>query len=264
LLSILSLAGLTCSVIELRPLGVSHPVVIGGAVLALLGGIGFYFVESRTSEPMLPLGLFRLPNFSPAVIFGTIMNLTFYGMIFVLSLYLQQARGYSALGTGLAYLPMMITFIVSNVASGMVGSRTGPRLPMILGASVMLAGFVMLSQLGPSTPYLAMVTPFIVIPAGMGFAVPAMTATVLSSVDRRRSGTASAVLNASRQTGGAIGVASFGALEGITPIQIVRGLELASLSSVGLIFVAVMVAWKRIRRIDDVAAFEDKIGFQME
>ena len=83
---------------------------------------------------MLPFGLFQLPNFSPSVIFGTIMNLTFYGMIFVLSLYLQQARGYSALGTGLAYLPLMSTFIVSNVASGMVASRTGPRLPMIVGA----------------------------------------------------------------------------------------------------------------------------------
>lgn len=262
--AIVALTGLTCSVIEFRPLGWSHPLVIAGTALAILAGIAFYFAETKSSEPMLPLGLFHLPNFSPAVVFGTIMNLTFYGMIFVLSLYLQQARGYSAVGTGLAYLPMMITFIFSNLASGMVGSRTGPRVPMIWGAAVMLAGFAMLSLLGPATPYLAMVLPFVVIPAGMGFAVPAMTATILSSVDRSRSGTASAVLNAARQTGGAIGVAFFGALVGDTPAQIVRGLEMASLVSVGLIFVATIVAWKRIRRNIDTSGLNERVEFQME
>lgn len=263
-LAIVALTGLTCAVIEFRPLGWSHPLVIAGSALAILAGSGFYFAETKSSEPMLPLGLFHLPNFSPAVVFGTIMNLTFYGMIFVLSLYLQQARGYSAVGTGLAYLPMMITFIFSNLASGMVGSRTGPRLPMILGAAVMLAGFAMLSLLGPATPYFIMLLPFVIIPAGMGFAVPAMTATVLSSVDRRRSGTASAVLNAARQTGGAIGVAVFGALVGDSPAQIVRGLKMASLVSLGLIFVATIVAWKRIRRNIDTTGLDERIEFQME
>ena len=263
-LSILALTGLTCSVIELRPMGIHHPLVIGGAVLAMAAGIGFYFAETKSAEPMLPFGLFHLPNFSPSVIFGTIMNLTFYGMIFVLSLYLQQARGYSALGTGLAYLPMMTTFIVANVASGMVAARTGPRLPMILGAAVTLAGYAMLSQFGSATPYLAMLVPFIVLPAGMGFAIPAMTAAVLSSVDRKRSGTASAVLNASRQTGGAIGVAGFGALVGNTPVQIVQGIKMASLASVALLLVATLLAWKFIRRAEGSVATEDRIGFQIE
>ncbi len=264
LLSILALTGLTCAVIEFRPLGAHHPLVIGGCILAVLAGIAFYFAESKSSEPMLPLGLFRVPNFSPSVVFGTIINLTFYGMIFVLSLYLQQARGYSALGTGLAYLPMMTTFIVVNVASGVVAARTGPRFPMILGASVTLAGYVMLSQLGAATPYLAMLFPFIVIPAGMGFAIPAMTAAVLSSVDRNISGTASAVVNASRQTGGAIGVAIFGALVGNAPAQIVQGIKMASLISVGLLLVATLVAWKYIRRPQEAVGIEDRIGFQIE
>ena len=264
LLSIVALTGLTCSVIEFRPLGMHHPLVIGGGILAVVCGIAFYFAEAKSREPMLPLGLFHVPNFSPSVIFGTIMNLTFYGMIFVLSLYLQQARGYSALGTGLAYLPMMTTFIVSNVASGMVAARTGPRFPMILGAAVTLAGYGMFSQLGPATSYWAMLLPFVVLPAGMGFAIPAMTAAVLSSVDRSRSGTASAVLNASRQTGGAIGVAIFGALVGNTPTQIVLGIKIASLISVGLLFIATAIAWKYIRRTQGHAGIDDTIGFQIE
>ena len=264
LLAIVALTALTYSVIEFRPLGMSHPLVIGGGILAVVAGIVFYLVETKSSEPMLPLGLFHLPNFSPSVVFGTIMNLTFYGMMFVLSLYLQQARGFSALGTGLAYLPLMSTFIVVNVASGVVAARTGPRLPMILGAAVTLVGYVMLSRLGPATPYVAMLLPFIVVPAGMGFAVPAMTAGVLSSIDRRRSGTASAVLNAARQTGGAIGVAIFGALVGSTPIQIVQGLRTASLISLALLFVATMVAWKYIRRIQVDASVDNRIEFQVD
>lgn len=263
MLAIIALTALTYSVIEFRPLGFRHPLVVGGGILAVAAGFVFYLVETMSSEPMLPLGLFRLPNFSPSVIFGTIMNLTFYGTIFVLSLYLQQARGFSALGTGLAYLPLMSTFIVSNVASGVVAARTGPRLPMIFGASATLVGFAMLSRLGPATSYLAMLLPFIVLPAGMGFAVPAMTAAVLSSVDRRRSGTASAVLNAARQTGGAIGVAIFGALVGSTPIQIVQGLKTASLISVVLLLIATMVAWKYIRRIPEDASIDSRIELQV-
>jgi DHA2 family methylenomycin A resistance protein-like MFS transporter len=264
LLAILAVTGLTCSVIEARPLGAGHPLVVGAAVLAAAAGVAFYFAESKTSEPMLPVGLFHVPNFSAGAVFGTLLNFSFYGMIFVLSLYLQQARGYSALGTGLAYLPLMTTFIFSNVASGMVASRTGPRLPMISGAWIMLAGFVMLSRFGPATPYAFMLLPFIVIPSGMGFAIPAMTAAILSSVDRNRSGTASAVVNAARQTGGAIGVALFGALVGNTPAQIVSGLRTASFVSVGLIFLAALVAWKYVRGIRDAAGAGDRIRIHME
>ncbi len=263
-LAIMALTGMTYSVIEFRPLGIHHPLVIGGAILAVAAGIGFYMAETLSGEPMLPLGIFRLPNFSPSVIFGTLMNLTFYGMIFVLSLYLQQARGFSALATGLAYLPMMSTFIVSNVMSGVVAARTGPRLPMIVGAVATVAGFAMLSRLGAATPYPGMLIPFIVIPAGMGFAIPAMTAAVLSSVDRSRSGTASAVLNAARQTGGAVGVAIFGALVGSTPNQIVQGLKLASWTSVALLLVATGVAWKSIRRTQESATVDDTIELQVE
>jgi len=87
---------------------------------------------------------------------------------------------------------------------------------------------------------------------------------VLSSIDRRRSGTASAVLNAARQTGGAIGVAIFGALVGSTPIQIVQGLKTASLISLALLFVATMVAWKYIRRIQVDASVDNRIEFQVD
>ena len=135
---------------------------------------------------------------------------------------------------------------------------------MILGAIGTFAGFTMLSQLGPATSYATMLLPFIVIPAGMGFAIPAMTATVLSSVDRSRSGTASAVINAARQTGGAIGVAIFGALAGNSSAQIIRGLKTASIISLGLLFIATLVAWKYIRRTHKTFEISDAVVIPIE
>jgi DHA2 family methylenomycin A resistance protein-like MFS transporter len=264
LLAILALTGLTFAVIECRPLGIRHPLVAGSGALAVVAGIWFYFAEKKSREPMLNLEIFRVRNFSPAILFGTLMNFSFYGMIFVLSLYLQDARGYSALGAGLAYLPLMTTFIFSNVASGLVGARTGARLPMITGACVMLLGFMLLARLGPATPYRAMLPPFIVIPLGMGFAIPAMMAMVLSSVELRLSGTASAIVNAARQTGGAFGVALFGALVGDTPATIVRGFQTSALISAALIFITVVVAWKSIHAIEGSGETEHRLRIQIE
>ena len=84
---------------------------------------------------------------------------------------------------------------------------------------------------------------FVLIPAGIGLAVPAMTTAILSSVDPGRSGTASAVLNAARQVGGAIGVAAFGALvSGVTAEQIISGLNVAALTAAALLIVATILA----------------------
>jgi MFS transporter, DHA2 family, methylenomycin A resistance protein len=161
---------------------------------------------------MLPLYFFRRPDFTPAIVFGVLVNCTYYGIIFVLSLYLQKALSYSTVQAGLAFLPLTGTFIASNIASGWITSRTGSRTPMILGGLIGAVGYGLLVRLGSRSTFFDMLPGFVLIPAGIGFAVPAMTTAILSTVDRARSGTASAVLNSARQVGGAIGVAAFGAL----------------------------------------------------
>jgi DHA2 family methylenomycin A resistance protein-like MFS transporter len=247
LLAIVALTGLTGAVIELRPLGTTHPLVVGGAFLAVLAGLAFVVVEGRTKDPMVPLAFFRRPNFSPAVVFGILVNLTYYGAIFVLSLYLQKVRGYSAISAGLAFLPLTGTFILSNVLSGWMTGRMGSRVPMIVGALIGSGGYLLLSMLGRSSSYAQMLGPFLLIPIGMGLAVPAMTTCVLASVERARAGTASAVLNAARQAGGAIGVAIFGALAGSTVEHIASGLRSSALLSVGLLLAAAALAWVAVR-----------------
>ncbi|WP_394840897.1 MFS transporter [Pendulispora brunnea] len=245
--AVLALTGMTGAVIEWRPLGASHPVVAGGMLLALVAGAAFVWTEAHARTPMLPLRFFRRPNFTPAVAFGVLVNFTYYGMIFVLSLYLQQALGYSVLRAGLAYLPLTGSFFVSNLLSGRVAARVGSRLPMTVGALVGALGYVLLVRLDATSSYGEMLPAFLLIPSGMGFAVPAMTTATLASVDREWSGTASAVLNAARQAGAAIGVALFGALVAGGPAHIVTGVGRAALISTAMLLLGSALAWTSIR-----------------
>jgi DHA2 family methylenomycin A resistance protein-like MFS transporter len=239
LLAVLALTGLTGAIIEIRPLGPAHPLVLAGFALAAVAGLALVAVEARAKDPMLPLDLFRRPSFSAAVVFGIAVNLTYYGLIFVLSLYLQRVRGYPARTAGLAFLPLTATFIVSNIASGWMTGRLGSRVPMISGALLGACGFALLLPLGGSSRYPEMLPAFLLIPLGMGLAVPAMTTCILASAERARAGTASAVLNAARQAGGAIGVALFG---GLATEDIISGVRSSGLLSVGLLLGAAALA----------------------
>lgn len=242
-LAIVALTAFVAAVIEWRPLGLSHPLVAGGFVLAALAGGAFVAVEARASAPMLPLSLFAGRSFSAAVLFGICVNMTYYGMVFVLSLYLQRVRGYTALQAGLAFLPLTGGFLISNVASGWVVGRFGVRVPMIAGAITAGLGYGLLHLVDGSTPLIGLLLPFLLIPSGMGLAVPAMTTAVLASAQASRAGTASAVLNTARQAGGAVGVAAFGALaSGAAATQIVSGMQAATAISVGLLAFAGVIS----------------------
>lgn len=250
-LATVALTSFVGAMIELRPLGITHPVVIGGMVLALLTGAGFVVVERRARAPMLPPALFRDRTFNSAIAFGICVNLTYYGMVFVLSLYLQRVLGLSPLHAGLAFLPLTGGFLLSNLAAGPVVARFGSRLPMIAGALIDAAGFAALCFVDASTPVAVLLLPFLLIPTGMGLAVPAMTTAMLGTVEPARAGTASAVLNTARQAAGAIGVAVFGALAShaaaADTAQIVTGVRLSAAISVALLLLAAAMAWRLVR-----------------
>jgi len=211
-LAIAGLFGLAGAVIEAGRLGVGAPLVLGGFALAALAGVAFVRTEARSADPMLPLGFFQSPTFSAAVAIGLLINLTLYGVIFVFALYLQQIRGYSPIATGFAFLPFAVSLGIGNLAAGWVGAHAGLRAPMAAGLAVGGLGYWLLRPLDAALPYRAMLPGLVIIPAGVGLAVPLMTSALLASVPRSRSGAASGVLNTARQAGGGIGVALFGAL----------------------------------------------------
>ena len=246
LLAIVALTGFIGAVIEFQALGLSHHLVQGGFVLAVVAGIAFFIVEYRSKAPMLPLRLFRQVSFSGAVLFGVLVNFSYYGVIFILSFYLQKIRGFSVLQTGLIFLPLTGTFIFSNITSGWMAARTGLRVPMVLGGLIGASGYALLGWFGISTSasFLDMLPGLALIPAGMGLAVPAMTTAILSSVERHQAGTASAVLNTARQVGGAMGVAVFGAMVAAgSTLEIIGGIRSAMLASTILLMTSAAIAY---------------------
>ncbi|PXX19989.1 DHA2 family methylenomycin A resistance protein-like MFS transporter [Paraburkholderia tropica] len=247
LLAVVALAAFTGAVIEWRPLGLAHWAVSGGLALALIAGVAFVMLEARIDSPMLPLGMLRNRNFSASVLFGICVNFTYYGTVFVLALFLQHARGQTPLQAGLTFIPLTGGFLLSNIASGHVVARFGTRAPMIGGALLAGLGYALLMPVDASTPLLAMMAAFLLIPSGMGLAVPAMTTTVLSSVEPARAGTASALLNTARQAGGAVGVAAFGALTGSgAATEVVSGLHAdAAISAILLLIAAALACFVR-------------------
>jgi DHA2 family methylenomycin A resistance protein-like MFS transporter len=246
-LSVLALTAAIAAIIESRPRGFLDPLVLGCIVVALVCGAFFVHVERRAKQPMLPPSLFKRAQFNTAIAFGFVVNLTYYGMVFILSLYLQRIHGYSPVRAGLAYLPLTATFGVVNIASGWLISSMGPRVLLTVGALLDAAGFVMLALLANDSSYWAMLPGFLLLPAGMGLAVPAMTTSVLEAVDAAAAGVAGGVLNAVRQTGGAMGVAMFGALAGSGTDHLGAGLRQSSIISVAMLLAVAGFAARYMR-----------------
>ncbi len=241
-LATLALAALIATLIESRALGLSDARIGVGAVATLALAAALWFAERRAAAPVIAGDLFALRDFRGAVFFGTVVNGTYYGAIFVIALFLQGARHFTPMQAGLAFLPLTAGFFLSNVLSGRAIGRFGTRKPMIAGALVDLAGFGVLALASTTSSLAPMLVGFLLIPTGMGLAVPAMTTTVLASVDRSRSSLAAAILNTARQAAGAIGVAVFGALAHGDAEQAGAGLRITCVVSMAALACAAIAA----------------------
>jgi DHA2 family methylenomycin A resistance protein-like MFS transporter len=241
-LAFVALAGLVGAVIEGGHRGWSDPLVLAVLLGGVLATAAFLAVEARSRHPAVPLEVFRNRMVWSAVVIGVSVNFTYYGVIFVLGLFLQRSAGYDVVQAGLAFLPLTATFIVSNLLSGRLAHRFGSARTMAGGVLVAAAGYALTSRLSADSSYWMMVPGFLLIPAGMGTAVPAMTSALLASVDRHWSGTASGVLNACRQAGGAIGVALMGALAAGGPERIAAGLRTSGMVAAAVLLGAAWVA----------------------
>jgi MFS transporter, DHA2 family, methylenomycin A resistance protein len=209
--------------------------VLGGYSLAVAGLATFLAIEARSAHPMLPLELFRRPTFSAAASIGLLLNIAFYGLIFVLSLFFQRQQGRSALETGLLFAPMTAVVLVSNIAAGRLVCVMGPRKVILLESLLAAGACAALLNAASHTPYAAMVAQLVVLGASLGLIVPVMTSELLGSVERSRSGIASGTLNTMRQTGSVVGVALFGSLVNSSVSGIAGGLHAALLISTVLL-----------------------------
>lgn len=218
-------------------------VVAAGLVVALVA------VERRAPDPMLPLQLFRRADFSSANAIAATMNLATLGLLFVLTLYLQQVQGRSALAAGVAMLPLFAPLGVLAPLAGRLVARVGVRAPMAIGLLGAAVGTALLVRLEAGSSYIALLPAALLWGVGIGILTPAVVAAAIGAVPAERAGLASAVNNTARQAGGAIGIAAFGALAGPPDGRhFVAGFHTAALIAAGLFAAAAALALARTGR----------------
>jgi DHA2 family methylenomycin A resistance protein-like MFS transporter len=210
LTAVLAMGGLAYGAIEGGAAGFT-PRVITAFVVAAAALAAFLLVQARGQNPMVPLEMFRARNVPIAVAVGFAFIVGYYGLPFVMSLDLQQQRGLSSFGAGVAFLPMMLIGLVLTPFSARIAERVGARWLVTGGLTVMAAGLVALAAF-PAAPVWVLAMLMVLVGLGGPLVMPPVTGVLLNSVPGHRAGTASGVFNTSRQVGGALAVAVFGAL----------------------------------------------------
>lgn len=189
--------------------GWTSPVTLGtlGAGVLLLGL--FVFVQTRVSQPLLPMRVVRDRNRGGAYLMVAMAGVGMFGVFLFLAYHLQQVLGFSALMTGVAFLPMVVSMVVMAIVTGAVLlPRTGPR-PVVIGGFLLTAvGTALFTSLTVHSGYAGGILPGLLI-TGAGFGLifgPAMNLAT-DRVDPADAGAASALVNAGQQIGAAIGTA---------------------------------------------------------
>jgi MFS transporter, DHA2 family, methylenomycin A resistance protein len=210
--AVAALAALTFGVIDGGEAGFGRPAVLGCLLLAAVAVAAFAIAETRAAHPMVPLGLFRSRAVTVCVAIGFAVNIAFYGVIFVLSLYFQRVLGQSAVTAGLEFLPMTALLPVANLTSARLGARFGPHMPIRAGLVVSVAGLAALLAVSTGPDRLPLAAALVLAGTGLGFAVPSVIVVLLDAIPADQAGMAAGLLNSSRQVGGTLAVAVFGAL----------------------------------------------------
>ncbi|KMO74798.1 MFS transporter [Mycolicibacterium obuense] len=214
LLAVVTLFGVVYTLIEGPVLGWTHPRVVGIAVIAVVALAAFLRFESRREDPFLDLRFFRSIPFSSATISAISAFSAWGAFLFMMSLYLQGERGFSAMHTGLIYLPIAIGALIFSPLSGRLVGRYGARPSLVIAGTMIVAAATMLTFLTASTPVWWMLIVFAVFGIGFAMVNAPITNAAVGGMPLDRAGAASAVTSTSRQVGVSIGVALCGSVAG--------------------------------------------------
>ena len=182
-------------------------VALFAAALALL--VGFVAWERRHPEPLMRFGIFQNRTVSGANVAGFIMGTAMFAMFLMLTLYMQQVLGYSAMKTGLAYLAVAGTAILWSAVAAQLVTRVGAKPVLVLGMTLLTAGLVYFTQVSVGGSYVGDLLPgFLLIGIGIGFSFVPISIAALAGVQAAEAGLASGLINTSQQIGGALGIAA--------------------------------------------------------
>jgi EmrB/QacA subfamily drug resistance transporter len=228
------------------------------ASLALL--VGFVAWERRHSEPLMRFGLLRIKTVSGANVAGFIMGTAMFAMFLMLTLYMQQVLGYSAMKTGVAYLAVAGTAIVWSAVAAQLVTRVGVKPVLVFGMTALTAGLIYFTQVSVGGSYLGDLLPgFLLIAVGIGFSFVPISIAALAGVQSAEAGLASGLINTSQQIGGALGIAALSTIATsqtsdavaagtALPVALVDGFTAAFLAGVAIAGLGVIAALTLIRR----------------
>ncbi len=216
-LTAVGLTGVTFALTEGPARGWDDPLILLTGIGGVLMLAAFLWVELRARHPLVPLGMFRIRDFSVANAMTFVVYGALGGALFLLPIQLQQVAGYSPIAAGSALIPMTIVMLLLSTSAGKLAQRIGPRIPMGVGPIVAGAGLALLLRVGPDASYVADVLPAVLVFAlGMSITVAPLNVTVLSAAGAERAGVASAVNNAVARVAGLLAIAVIPVLAGIS------------------------------------------------
>ena len=210
--SALALFALTYALIEGGVKGWTAPLILGSFALAAVAAVVFGAVEARSQNPMVDLAMFRRREFSGGT--GTMMIWAFgiLGIYFFTSLYLQETLGFSPTKAGLAFVPMALCVALFAVLAPRIEARAGAHRTVAFGMLLMVIGLILFARLGLRAGYDSLLPGFMLFGAGAGLMNVPLTNAVMHAIPAARSGVASALLNASREMAGLLGITVIGAV----------------------------------------------------
>ncbi|MBT2364985.1 MFS transporter [Streptomyces sp. ISL-10] len=212
LLSILFLGGLALALAEGQDLGWTRPLPVAASVTAMVAFAAFVVRQRSCAFPTIPGDLFRAPGFRGFLTVGLLLFVGYNGLMFTLSVFLQQVRGYSPVTTGLLFLSSALPITFMPLVAGRVEARFGAR--KVLGAGILLSlfGGILLAAVGSRAP-VGTCLGLTFIGLGFGLATVPQITLVMGTAPAHRSAIASGLMSAGRSTGSLIGVALLGGLQ---------------------------------------------------
>ena len=226
------LALLVLGLSEANGWGWGSPATLGCLLAGAAMLVAFVRNELRTEHPMLELRMFRNPTFSTASGITFLVVIAQYARLVFIPLQLEGLRGYTALEVGLMLAPAGVATAVAMQVGGRLADRLGPRVPLIVGTSLMAVGLLALANLGLTTPLWLIATFLAVQGTGMGLHAAPATVAAMDTLTSDLLGHGAAVRNLASQVGGAVSVALMGAVyaivtpAGASPEQAQRGYDI--------------------------------------
>ncbi|MCU1428946.1 MAG: hypothetical protein JWL83_2946 [Actinomycetia bacterium] len=212
ILSIAAISGLVYAIIEAPTHGwlSAETLLVAAASFVALGA--FIAWEKRTAKPMLDLHWFEHAGFSIGSLGMTLTFFALYGMMFLLTQYLQLVSGYSALGAAIHLLPIALVMILVSPFTPRIVERIGANRTVGGGLLVVATGAFILSRAQVGSSYTFLLIAMVVMVGGMSLAMSPLTNAIMSGIPRERAGAGSAMNDTTRELGGALGVAVLGSV----------------------------------------------------